>query len=1102
MSDQIQNNSSRKQNFSINLENIIEDIPSLQLKNYKLFLKQKSITRQPLTQIQKLKNENTHWDNLLLQAKLMALDFFEERKWKKGACYLMARHSSLRIEKVKSNEKLTELYKRSLCLHRSIVINNVFKEISEGNTQGLPINNYLKKKLNQDEIRSMFSKWKLSLRLIKLKLMKAFGDSLYTKAKEIVKLIGIIDNLIKIHEVKTRKALSMNVNSTIKSSSLNFEEIDDNDALDLNTTFRKTSNFSDVSIEDMPSKEYGGQGNRLKSSNSLTSVQINSQFYNGGNPFESPENNSTDQGKPPDEAENLQDRYFNGSQSSTAKPMNKLYFNITEISNELNQIILEFNKEVTVKLKDEITFKKVKCEPPQENDEKKVNQHLAAQNYGLGKGSVSIQGKRQVAFGNNPRDIGFGFSPLDLFYEIDTQALSVPITLENDTTVSSNGLPTLQNSFEKQESNHISPPPIIAIESEQDFIATIEKNIKGTILYLDEKDFIAQLNSHSLNSNQVITNSIEHQLNKLFPCMFSMNNKPDKNVLNSEAEINVKRYDKKFEQEPALINHYNLKFEKFTKIQELILLYGIREYGSSISIIVEVPSILPLSRSLQFEADEVYNYLDRTLELKYGIDLLASCFDYLNMQKIKVNKNHYSSIKSVYNIEASLLTCNHSDHFYNSGLMEYIYSQETRKKFINTSIYRNFVSKYIRKRDDILTIVKESRENPPFQSTDGYANYDLYSVNEKKGLTLGSSSNLDNLAITNNTKSGKIPIFNVITNLGLKETFTIQPLERKESVKTEKKKRTSKHLSSKLNQFSELSTTSFDNETQFFGSTNLILNNNPNKVDLNFLTKKRDSSHLENVAPNPPLVYSSKLLNSEPSKLNVELLTNQALLESLRNAFKVLKENVNNTQNSDIDFNRQSSQDYHRYNLHMKANIFKADTQMNKIRLLADNPFIETKNFQFKKQSFQDLKKNLIDLLSFKTSPQENVETNIHAKYNIFMQETTTVSKERKNAINQIHEAKDTFSVRRSFNDILRPSHGIGDEEILDGVTFFSQKSISKEWDNLKSPWYQNNYQLKPIFRKVPKQPFKNDNTNFQIGSQIPKSGQSLNQTIRNLSDN
>jgi hypothetical protein len=69
-------------------------------------------------------------------------------------------------------------------------------------------------------------------------------------------------------------------------------------------------------------------------------------------------------------------------------------------------------------------------------------------------------------------------------------------------------------------------------------------------------------------------------------------------------------------------------------------------------------------------------------------------------------------------------------------------------------------------------------------------------------------------------------------------------------------------------------------------------------------------------------------------------------------------------------------------------------------------------------------------------------------------------------------KSKDNFKDERFFNirnfstNILENTKPTNKSDILEGVAFYSTTSINREWDILRTPWYQNNIQFKPKFRK------------------------------------
>ena len=68
--------------------------------------------------------------------------------------------------------------------------------------------------------------------------------------------------------------------------------------------------------------------------------------------------------------------------------------------------------------------------------------------------------------------------------------------------------------------------------------------------------------------------------------------------------------------------------------------------------------------------------------------------------------------------------------------------------------------------------------------------------------------------------------------------------------------------------------------------------------------------------------------------------------------------------------------------------------------------------------------------------------------------------------LNSINNSNFNFSVKKYSDYILESTKPNIRQDTLEGVSFFSQQSITKEWEILRTPWYQNNIQFKPKFRK------------------------------------
>jgi hypothetical protein len=60
------------------------------------------------------------------------------------------------------------------------------------------------------------------------------------------------------------------------------------------------------------------------------------------------------------------------------------------------------------------------------------------------------------------------------------------------------------------------------------------------------------------------------------------------------------------------------------------------------------------------------------------------------------------------------------------------------------------------------------------------------------------------------------------------------------------------------------------------------------------------------------------------------------------------------------------------------------------------------------------------------------------------------------------------FSIDNLASKILEKTKPVKNS-LVEGIAFYSPASIQREWETLRSPWYQNNFQCKPKFRKYSK---------------------------------
>ena len=103
----------------------------------------------------------------------MALDFYEERKWKKASCFIFSRYCAQEVKTKEENKKLDSLYVKCLNLNSSLKDTKNTSSISLSNdnkNKGQLIFIYKKKKkyiINEN------AKWKICIKEIENKLKDA-----------------------------------------------------------------------------------------------------------------------------------------------------------------------------------------------------------------------------------------------------------------------------------------------------------------------------------------------------------------------------------------------------------------------------------------------------------------------------------------------------------------------------------------------------------------------------------------------------------------------------------------------------------------------------------------------------------------------------------------------------------------------------------------------------------------------------------------------------------------------------------------------------------------------------------------------------------------
>ena len=105
----------------------------------------------------------------LVQTKYLALDFHEERKWKRALASIYAKDAKNEIAETIKKKKIDDLYKNCYSIYFSITHGNNSSEFSDESKNEL--NDYLKPKLNEyDNLEKELNNWKEQIKDLEKKL--------------------------------------------------------------------------------------------------------------------------------------------------------------------------------------------------------------------------------------------------------------------------------------------------------------------------------------------------------------------------------------------------------------------------------------------------------------------------------------------------------------------------------------------------------------------------------------------------------------------------------------------------------------------------------------------------------------------------------------------------------------------------------------------------------------------------------------------------------------------------------------------------------------------------------------------------------------------
>ena len=131
----------------------------------------------------------------------MALDFYEERKWKKASCFFFSRYCSEEVKKKEENKKLDSLYVKCLNLNSSLKDTNNTSSISLSNDNKNKNQLIFICKKDNDYIMNEITKWKICINQLESKVKESKSQ----KIEKFLKILNEIGNIIKIQEENIKR---------------------------------------------------------------------------------------------------------------------------------------------------------------------------------------------------------------------------------------------------------------------------------------------------------------------------------------------------------------------------------------------------------------------------------------------------------------------------------------------------------------------------------------------------------------------------------------------------------------------------------------------------------------------------------------------------------------------------------------------------------------------------------------------------------------------------------------------------------------------------------------------------------------------------------
>ena len=230
-----------------------------------------------------------------MQTKYLALDFHEERKWKRAFASIYANNAKNEIDEKKKKKKIDDLYKKCYSIYFTINHGNNSSEFSDDNKNEL--NDYLKPKLNEyNNLEKELNNWKKQIKDLENKLKSNIKtEGIYING--FLDIFSLIQSIINNQEEKLKEmkitnksggvqdftmpgslsdvaVMLMNTNLMVKENK-NCTIIADKSNINYNELNKKISEIIKQVIE-----EFNKQVIRIEETNINNSIKQNSKNIN------------------------------------------------------------------------------------------------------------------------------------------------------------------------------------------------------------------------------------------------------------------------------------------------------------------------------------------------------------------------------------------------------------------------------------------------------------------------------------------------------------------------------------------------------------------------------------------------------------------------------------------------------------------------------------------------------------------------------------------------------------------------------------------------------------------------------------------------------